>query len=475
MRKKFIRDISATSLQVGINQLFGFAIFYILSVYFSKNIFGEINWTLAVLLTSFSILSLGIDQVIIKKIAAGEDPKMMLTLYFGHVLLAGLLFYLFLLIIYFLFPGIFIKHYLLLFFGIGKLMIFIALPFKQLANGLEKYKSLLYMSICSNIVRGAALISFAFFSALNITTVIIIFITGDFAELLLSLLITKKILKVSLSVNWNKKKYFKLIKESLPQAGVVIFTSAIARFDWIFLGILASDVALADYSFAFRVFEVATLPLLIIAPLLVPGFTKVFQSSDLKNKEIFNDYFSLLKFEIFIASFVSLLLNILWSPVIDFVTHGKYGAINRTTILILSLSMPFIYANNFLWSINFAQSRLKMIFHVFFITFLVNLAGDITLIPLLHGEGAAIAYLLAIMVQFILFWLKTDAPQLQKNKFIFLTPLAAIAGAALPSFIFEPNWITLVLSFCCLLLFVIIMKLLTKQNRPVLKKSLQFK
>jgi O-antigen/teichoic acid export membrane protein len=228
MSRKFIRDISATSMQVAINQLFGFAIFYILSIFFSKNIFGEINWTLAVLLTAFSILSLGIDQVIIKKIAAGEDAEMMLTLYFFHVLLAGFLFYLFLIIINFLFPAIFQQHYLLLFFGIGKLMIFFASPFKQLANGLEKYKSLFYMSVCSNIIRGAALIVLSFFSVVNITAVIIIFITGDIAELLLSLFITKRILKVSLAANWNKKNYFNLIKESLPQAGVVIFTAAIA-------------------------------------------------------------------------------------------------------------------------------------------------------------------------------------------------------------------------------------------------------
>jgi O-antigen/teichoic acid export membrane protein len=470
MRKKFVRDISATSLQVVINQLFGFAIFYVLSVYFSKNIFGEINWTLAVLLAAFSILSLGIDQVIIKKIAAGEDPKLMLTLYFFHVLSAGILFYLFLLLINFIFPGIFLKHYLLLFFGFGKLMVFFASPFKQLANGLEKYKSLLYMSVCSNVIKGAALMILSFFSALNITTVIIFFIAGDIVELILSLFITKKILKISLSANLNKKKYFSLVKESLPQAGVVIFTSTIARFDWIILGILASDIALAEYSFAFRVFEVATLPLLVIAPVLIPRFTKIFQLTNLVRKETFNDFFSLLKFEIIIASLVALLLNILWIPVIDFITHGKYGSVNRYTIFILSCSMPFIYANNFLWSINFAQSRLKMIFNIFLITFLVNVTGNIILIPFFGGEGAAVTYLLAIITQFILFWIKTNVPGLERNKFIFLIPVAAIAGAAIPSFIFEQTSLILVASVCFFFLLLFFMKLLHKNDWPVLKR-----
>lgn len=69
--------------------------------FFSKNDFGEINWTLAVLLTSFSILSLGIDQVTVKKIAEGINPQKMLSLYFLHILLAGSLFYSTLLIVHF--------------------------------------------------------------------------------------------------------------------------------------------------------------------------------------------------------------------------------------------------------------------------------------------------------------------------------------------------------------------------------------
>ena len=99
------------------------------------------------------------------------------------------------------------------------------------------------------------------------------------AELLLSVFITKKWLQISFKIVCNKLIYLKLLKESLPQAGVVIFTSSIARFDWIFLGILASNIALAEYSFAFKIFEVATLPLLVIAPILIPRFTRLFYTA----------------------------------------------------------------------------------------------------------------------------------------------------------------------------------------------------
>ena len=142
MRRKFIRDISANSFQVIINQVCGLAIFYVLSVYFSKKDFGEINWSLAILLTIFSILSLGIDQLMVKKIAAKENPALILSVYQFHVIITGVGFYTFMLVVYSIFPSLLQKHYLLLFLGIGKLMIFFASPLKQLANGLEKFNGI---------------------------------------------------------------------------------------------------------------------------------------------------------------------------------------------------------------------------------------------------------------------------------------------------------------------------------------------
>ena len=71
-QNRFLRNISANTFQLIINQLFGLGIFYALSKGLDKNIFGQINWSLAVLLTVFGVLTFGIDQVMIKKIAAGR-------------------------------------------------------------------------------------------------------------------------------------------------------------------------------------------------------------------------------------------------------------------------------------------------------------------------------------------------------------------------------------------------------------------
>jgi O-antigen/teichoic acid export membrane protein len=445
MKKKFLQDISLNTLQVIVVQSCGLVIFYLLSTRLNKNEFGEINWALAVLLTVFGILAFGIDQIAVRRIAAGYDPTRLLSVYVAHVFMAGSIFYFILWVGSLVFPAFFNQHQVLLLLGIGKLMIFFSTPFKQLATGFEKFKSLLIMAVTSNIIRAAALIVLDAIYQINTQVIVFVFIAGEIAELLISLLIMQKILKIPLKLKWNFDDYKGLVKEALPQFGVAVFTSALSRLDWIFLGILASNVILAEYSFAYKVFEVATLPMLVIAPVLIPRFTKLFHTDAEKIPEDkTKDLFVLLRVEIIIASFVALLLNILWVPLIDLITGHKYGSVNQTTILVLSASMPFLYFNNFLWTINFAKGRLKMIFYVFLISFIFNLAGDLVLIPFFNAEGAAVAYLIAIIAQSFIYGKSTDFAGLKKNGFtLLLCPLAAILSGLLAMKFFSLLWMSI--------------------------------
>ncbi|HTD41888.1 MAG TPA: oligosaccharide flippase family protein, partial [Mucilaginibacter sp.] len=93
MRRKRVNDLYANTLQLIINQLLGLVIFYILSIGLDKNSFGQINLALALMLAIFNILSFGIDQITIRRIASGEHPKNILSLYLTHVLITGLVFY----------------------------------------------------------------------------------------------------------------------------------------------------------------------------------------------------------------------------------------------------------------------------------------------------------------------------------------------------------------------------------------------
>jgi O-antigen/teichoic acid export membrane protein len=444
MKRKLVNNLSANTLQLIVNQLFGLIIFYILSASLDKNSFGQINLALALMLAIFNILSFGIDQITVRKLASGEDPQTMLSLYLSHVLITGLVFYGLLFIGRFLFPSA-NAYDIILLIGAGKLMIYFSTPFKQSSIGTERFKLLAYLSVISNIVRACCLIIMAVLHSITLRNVIIVFISGDVLELAIGAIIFKRDTRLPITIRWNKSSYITLLKESLPQFGVVIITSALARFDWIFIGIVLSAVKLAEYSFAYKVFELSTLPLLAIAPLLIPWFTRLFKNGNpnIPNLKL------LARMEMIIAAFTIVLINSCWSPVIDMLTAGKYGAVNEHTIFILSLCIPLIYFTNFLWTINFAKGRLKMIFTAFVITLAVNVIADIILIPIYKNEGAAIGYLAGYMAQAIYFLIRNDMKELNQawypllictacaclsvlgSKLLFVNVWVAVGGAVL--------------------------------------------
>lgn len=433
------------TLQLVIVQCCGLIIFYLLSTRLEKNEFGEMNWALAVLMTAFGILALGIDQIAVKRIASGASPSDLLPVYLNHLFITGVSFYLLLWTCSFLFPVYFSGHTALLLLGAGKLMIFFSTAFKQVATGMEKFRPLLLMAISSNVLRALILTVTAFWQQPDFGFILIIFVTTDLAELLVCIFITHRILRVPVKLKWDKPMYSGLLREALPQFGVAVFTAALARLDWIFLGILSTPVILAEYSFAYKVFEMATLPLLVTGPVLIPRFTKYFHpaATDLAAAKM-KELYMLLRWEMIIASFIVLLLNIAWTPLVDMLTDNKYGAVNQTSIWLLSLSMPFLYFNNFLWTVNFAKGRLRMVFYVFLTSFIINAAADIILIPLWKAEGAAIAYLLAIFIQSVLYLKNTELPRLAGNSYaVLLCPLAAVASFLLIKNVSGIIWINL--------------------------------
>jgi O-antigen/teichoic acid export membrane protein len=253
----------------------------------------------------------------------------------------------------------------------------------------------------------------------------------------------------------------------LPQTGVVLITSALARFDWIFIGFMVSAASLAEYSFAYKIFEISTLPLLAVAPLLIPWFTKLFQQKDITLEGLK----FLVRMEMIIAAFTGLILNICWSPVIDKLTSGKYGLINAKTIFILSLCLPFIYLNNFLWTMYFAQGRLTMILKSFIITFVANVAGDILLIPFFKNEGAAVAFLAACAFQSI-YYLRKNPPIGLPNTWqpLVLCTLCALLSGWVCHFFLPESWLMLPAAIALYIVFLGLSLQLRQSDRDKLRR-----
>ena len=426
MKIKLLQNLSANTLQLVINQFFAALTFYILSLGLDKATFGRINLALAILLSVFSVLSFGIDQLTVKKVAQGDDVPTVINLYIGHVLLSGCIFYGLLLFGYIIFHGS-PNYDLVLWMGFGKLMMFFAMPFKQVTNGLEKFSLLAKMAIISNTLRAIGLLVLLLCHALNLTTAVITFVAGDTIEFIGNAILFYRHNNYPLRIRFDGFGYRELVKEAMPQIGVVLITAALGRFDWIFIGFMTSDVKLAEYSFAYKVFEVSTLPLMAIGPLLVPLFTRHFNNkADSTPLKLF------IRGELVIAALTALILNITWEPVVNWLTHGKYGTVNISTVFVLSLCMPLLYLNNFLWTIQFAKGNLKLILNAFIITLTVNVVANLILIPLYGNVGAAVSFLAATLAQTMFYLLKNPVTELKRVYIntLLCTLCALIAGFA---------------------------------------------
>jgi len=453
MKKGFLQSLSANTTQLVLNQVFGLGTFYILSTHLDKSTFGQINFALAILLTIFSLLSMGVDQLIIKKIASGEDKRRMLSIFIFHVLVAGLTAYLVMGATWLLSSNTNLVFSLLMVIGIGKLFMFWSTPFKQVTSGLEQFKLLAWMAVVSNAVRCICLIVLVTKETLLLWPIVMVFVAADLTEMIISIWLYTKNVGGGFSFNIKTREYFAVLKEALPQTGVVLITSALARFDWIFIGFMLSTVKLAEYSFAYKVFEMSTLPLTAIAPILIPKFTKMVQQGNYNTAELKR----LVRYEMVVSALVILLVNIVWSPIIDGITGGKYGQVNVVTIFILSLCLPLLFINNFLWTIYFAQGRLKMILTAFIITLSVNVLGDIILIPIYKNEGAALAFLLASVAQAVYFLFKNQIAELN----VIWRPLVICVCCAVISKFAAPliSAVPIVYVSVAILLFVFLLRI----------------
>ncbi|HEX5654351.1 MAG TPA: hypothetical protein VFX58_14815, partial [Chitinophagaceae bacterium] len=258
----------------------------------------------------------------------------------------------------------------------------------------------------------------------------------------------RHLLKIPFSKVYGLRDYIQLIRDSLPQAGVVFLNASIARIDWILLGLLATPAITAEYSFAYKVFELSPLPLLILAPILLSRFSKYFgQYPDGQLTQRKTELGMLIRFEMIAATSIPLILNMVWTPLVDSLTVNKYGAVNEKVFFLLSCCSPFLYINNLLWSVLFAQNKLTLILRITLFTFLILLIGDLVSIPLFAAQGAAFVYLLAIIAEYLNYLRYTGLYRLRET---WLSPLLCM-GAALvsgvPAFLLtDEHWIRLAIS-----------------------------
>jgi O-antigen/teichoic acid export membrane protein len=260
------KNISINGVQVLVNQCLGMGVFLLLSRYLDKSVFGEFSWSLAVLTLTLTLSGLGLDQIVVRNVAAGKEASHQLTLFAFHTGLMVLLLAGGLLAGYYEFPAFFTLHPVLWMLAISQALTSFALPFRQLITGKSAYGWLAIQATVPNLVRLSGLIMLALLSMLTMRSVLLLFILSSLLEYLTGFYIVIKRLGIPFYRRIPAGNYISLIRDSLPQAGMIFLQMGIARADWILLGLFSTALVTAEYSFAYRAYELSPLPLLILAP-----------------------------------------------------------------------------------------------------------------------------------------------------------------------------------------------------------------
>ncbi len=432
-KTKLIKDISANTIQIAITQIFSLVIFYITSRYLAKDDFGELNWSTAVGSTVIALASLGLDVVFVKRLASGENALTLSGIHFFHTVVVGLVLSLLIFSFDYVFPSFIGAHPLFFMVFINLCILNIANSFRLALMGLEVYKYLAVLALITNLFKFFFIVTLYVTHHFSIMNVIYVFILTSLLEFLLGYYLVNRSIKNRIKPLLKVVEYKYFILESLPQLGVVFFDSALARVDWILLGILSTASITAEYSFAYRMYESSKLPLLVIAPILLTRFSKLFVNPDKINGQNRNEIEVFFKLELFIVMLIPVVLICVWAPLIDYFTDNKYGSSNELNYIVLAACVPLHCISNFLWSMGFAQGQLKTIMYITIAVALINLLLNLFLIPNYGALGAAFAFLISTFFQTLLYikYMKQDHIRLDVKSSIlaFVNALIAVITA----------------------------------------------
>jgi O-antigen/teichoic acid export membrane protein len=391
--KFFSSGIQAIAVQV-----LGIFFFYFISLYLSKENFGLISWANASCVFLTTILSCGMEQVIVRRIAVSKTSDWSAAAYLFHSFIGSVILFLAIIALHSFYKNSVSLSFLPLFF-LAQSIIYIASPLKQFLNAKEKFTPYGIIALLSNSAKLLTVFFIVKKNALSIGNIALVLIIFAVFELLCLLIYILSKPSFNFKLRFKFNAYLKLLKEASPQYIAVIFDSGLSRMDWVLLGIISTNVVTADYSFAYRAFEISRLPIAIIAPVILPYFSRILiqnKKFDSEKKTFISKLFTI---EMFFAVCLILGLNILWTPVISYITHGKYGASNAIQFLILSLCIPFQFFINLLWTLCFAGKRYRSVSIITITSACCNLMLNLVLIPFWGGNGAAIAFLITSIIQ----------------------------------------------------------------------------
>ncbi len=403
-RTRFLHRLFSSGLQTVSVQVLGLVFFYLISFYATKEDFGIINWSMAVCALLTTLLSFGMEQVVFRRIASARRSSDWAAMAFLLHSAVGTVLVLLGLILIAKLSGSPNLEYLPWFFAAQGLT-YLGLPLRQFLNAKQRFTPYGVIAVLSNLVK-MGLAFWVIRSALvTVTAVYYILIVCAAGELIA--------LWAYVFHHWKPrwkfkfKAYKKLVKESLPQYMSVLFDSGLSRIDWILLGIMGTQIMTAEYAFAYRAFEVAKMPILILAPILLAHFSRLLVGGQRLSEEKKGQIKDLFHLEVFSATAIALLANLIWVEAGELVFQDKYGRANQTEFMILSAILPVQFAINLLWTLAFTGKMYLRIANLTMGAAVLNILLNMTFIPVWGARGAALSIAVTACLQLVAYALIT--------------------------------------------------------------------
>lgn len=400
MKQRILKAFFSSGLQAISVQILGAFFIVIIAKEMPKDDFGMIQWANAGAVFITTLLSFGMEQVVIRRIAASSRSDWAAAAFLFHNLVGSVLALLITLLAAHFFPNSNTAiRYLPLFFA-AQAVLFLVMPLKQYLNAKHLFTPYGVIAVISNTVKIVLAILMIQYHKLSVNSTGIILLVCALFELLALIIYVSA--KTNFSLRFKFTAYKKLIKESLPQYLSSIFDSSLSRLDYILLGMIATHELTAEYGIAYRAYEISRLPIVIIAPIILNIFSRL-RKKQLNNNQqrLINEIFIV---EIFFAMLIPLILNIVWSPLLNTFFDNKYGSSNADMFLILSICIPLHFFINLMWTIAFSTKGYKAIATITMFSAIINLLLNLLLIKYMGGIGAAIAYLITTLFQAIAYY-----------------------------------------------------------------------
>ncbi len=422
LRKRLRQDTGYNLLQTGFLQVTGVVTFFFTSRFLEKADYGALNWALALSTMITALSGLGLDQLITHRIAAASNSgerRRLFSAHFFHTLLAGGILAIgggIAAVLGKNLPPFFLTVYF------STLFIYLASSFKVAFAGRAAFKPLATIAIAGGFVKMAGIPILWALGIITAQNVALIWLLSGMVEMGTSLFAGARTPAVGLAPKAGEKQYTSLLRAASPLFLALLFDTALSRIDWVLLGLLSNNGETANYAFAYKIFELSKLPLLIAAPLFLPYLAKTLQSSRAAAPEA-SPLPRLLSYLLVAGVLLPLGAALIWTPVMETISKGKYGKSNLNVFLLLALCAPLHYISNFYYFKATALNRYKTILAITAGVALLNVALNLVFIPRWGGEGAAGAFLVASALQALLYLGLVRSPQISIVPSHLLLPL----------------------------------------------------